>query len=202
MKATFNFITTASLICILLQTLQAQNAANEHQATFTVETDPTTFLLDGYALHLRMKPAKTSRVVIGAGTYSMKLPNAIVNLNSNNKHQEWDVRIKSAYSLYGEYYFKEAFSKFFAGVQAGIQNYSIRKNSEAMSSKYRTVMLMPMIGYTWLPFNFPLYIKPWVGVGYNAKIAGSTLVGISEYDMPRLMPFFTFHVGYKFGEGK
>jgi hypothetical protein len=37
-----------------------------------------------------------------------------------------------------------------------------------------------MIGYTWLPFNFPLYIKPWVGVGYNAKIAESTLAGISE----------------------
>jgi hypothetical protein len=202
MKTTLRFIATTFIVCFLLQTLPAQDFANEHQATFSIETDPATFLLSGYALHFRMKPAEISRLVIGAGTYSMKLPTPIVNLNTNNKNEGWDVRIKNAYSLYAEYYFKEAFSKFFAGVQAGIQNYSVTKTNEGVSSKYRTITFMPMIGYTWLPFNFPLYIKPWMGVGYNAKIAGTTLVGSNEYEVPRLMPFFTFHVGYKFGQEK
>jgi hypothetical protein len=201
MKAALNLLMTSLIVCIFLQTMQAQDLTKEGGAMFAIETDPTTFLLDGYALHLRVKPAETPRLVFGAGTYSMKLPRAIVNLNSNNRDDGWNIKIKSAYSLYGEYYFKQAFSKFFAGMQAGLQNYSVSNTKESQSSRYRTIMLMPMVGYVWLPFNFPLYVKPWLGVGYNAKVSGSTLVGTSEYEVPRLMPFLTFHIGYKFGKG-
>jgi hypothetical protein len=199
MKATFKLISTAFIVCIFPHAVQAQDIFSKHQTTFSLETDPTTFLLDGYALHFRIKPAESSHLVIGAGTYSMKLPNVIVNLNPNDKGEGWNTRIKNAYSLYGEYYFKEAFSKFFAGLQAGVQNYRLSNNNESASSAYRTVMVMPMFGYVWQPFNFPLYVKPWLGVGYNSKISGSTVVGSSEYELSRLMPLLTFHIGYKFG---
>jgi hypothetical protein len=74
---------------------------------------------------------------VGAGTYAMDYPSFLVDMNSKNKSKGWDVRINSAYAVFGEYYFKEPNQKWFAGLQAGVQNYKISNDrTEGEESNY------------------------------------------------------------------
>ena len=203
MTTTVKMISLAILTVIGLATteVKAQDTATENRTTFSIETDPSTFAFKGYAFHIRLKPKNSKHLVIGAGTYALDMPNIMVDMNENNKDKGWNVRINSAYSLFGEYYFKEANAKWYVGLQAGIQNFkNTNDNIASKESKYSNVILMPSIGYNWQPFKFPMYLKPWFGVGYTSKISGSNSIDNLEYNISPLLPFVTLHVGYTFNK--
>jgi hypothetical protein len=183
------------LLCWSALTVTAQS-----KTKFSIETDPSTFALKGYAIHIRIQPASCKRFLIGAGSYGLTLPDKMVDLNKNNRSEGWDVKIKSAYALYGEYYFKEANRGWFVGEQVGLQNFKISNDQEqsAVAADFRNLLLLTYIGYSWHPYKGRFYIKPWAGLGYTNKITGSTTVGTKVYDVAPLFPFVTFHVGYTF----
>jgi hypothetical protein len=123
----------------------------------------------------------------------------MVDMNSDNKDKGWNVRINSAFSVFGEYYFKEANKKWFAGMQVGIQNYKNSiKNVSGLDTKYSNLLIMPSIGYNWQPFSIPLNLKPWFGLGYTSKISGKNTINNLEYKITPLVPFVTLHLGYTF----
>ncbi|KAF0138937.1 MAG: hypothetical protein FD122_3610 [Stygiobacter sp.] len=187
-------IAVLTIFSIATSGLKAQD-----KTTFSIETDPSTFVFKGYALHLRIKPENSKQLVIGVGTYAIDLPSLMVDINPKNKEKGWDVRINSAYSFFGEYYFEEANHKWFVGLQAGVQNYkNSNSNIPNKETKYSNLLLMPSIGYNWQPFEFPLYFKPWFGLGYTTKISGSNTIANLEYDISPLIPFVTLHIGYTF----
>jgi outer membrane protein W len=175
--------------------LVAQDKAVENKTTFSFETDPSTFLFKGYAFHIRIKPKNSQHLVIGAGVYALDLPSFLVNLNAENKNKGWNVRINTAASLFGEYYFKEANNKWFVGLQTGVQNYKNTQDESAnKENKYRNLLIMPSLGYNWHPFKNGLYVKPWIGLGYTTKISGDN----SSYKISPITSFVTVHVGYTF----
>lgn len=203
MTTTIKMISLAILTVINLASLEvnAQDTAAENKTTFSIETDPSTFAFKGYAFHIRIKPGNSKRLVIGAGTYALSMPGIMVDMNKDNKDKGWNVRIKSAYSLFGEYYFKEANNKWFVGLQAGVQNFRNTNNNIAgKESKYGNLILMPSIGYNWQPLKFPMYVKPWFGVGYTSNFSGNGSIDNFKYDISPLIPFVTLHVGYTFNK--
>lgn len=192
------FIVLAGILGLFTGAVQAQESA-QSQTTFSIETDPSTFLFKGYALHIRIKPKNSQHWVVGAGAYALDMPSLMVNLNADNKDRGWNVRINSAYGLFGEYYLKEANCGWFVGLQTSIQNYKISNDNLAgASSRYHNLLLMPSVGYNWHPFRSPLYLKPWAGVGYTTKLSGENRVGDRTYHIAPLVPFVTMHVGYSF----
>jgi hypothetical protein len=201
MKTTFKTISLAVLIILGLNEtkLIAQENLIENKTTFSIETDPSTFLFKGYAIHIRIKPKNYEHLLLGAGTYALDLPGFLVNLNKVNKEKEWNVRINNAVSLFGEYYFKDANQKWFVGLQIGIQNYKITNDHiENLESKYSNLLTMPSIGYNWQPFKNRFYIKPWLGIGYTTKITGNNSINTMTYNISPLTNFVTIHVGYTF----
>jgi hypothetical protein len=197
MKFHIQIITVAFLFSVLSI---FKTSAQERTTLFAVEIDPTTYMLKGYSLHLRIKPAGCDKWMIGAGTYGLNLPDMLVNLNPKNKNEGWDVRINSAYALYGEYYFKEANQRWFIGEQVGVQNFKISNDTESSAdqAKFRNILLMTYFGYSWHPGNGDFYIKPWAGLGYTHKVLGYTTVGNLYYDVAPIFPFVTLHLGYNF----
>jgi hypothetical protein len=199
---TMNKTITIVLLAILsfsVTELSAQSETNGNKTSFSIETDPSTFAFGGYAFHFRIKPANSKHLLIGAGTYAMDYPDFLIGMNPENKDKGWNVRIAGAYSAFGEYYFKEANNKWFVGLQAGIQNYKISNDSfPDTQSTYSNLLIMPSIGYTWHPFKFPLYLKPWMGIGYTTKVSGNNSVSGMEYNIAPLVPFVTLHLGYTF----
>ena len=201
MTTTFKRISLAMLTIIGLTSteLKAQEKPTESKTIISIETDPSTFVFKGYAFHIRIKPKSSSHLVIGAGTYALDLPDLMVNMNKDNKDKGWNVRINSAFSLFGEYYFREANKKWFAGLQAGVQNYkNTYDNIANKKSKYSNLLIMPSVGYNWQPFKFPMYVKPWFGLGYTSKISGSSSIDNMRYDISPFVPFVTLHIGYMF----
>lgn len=201
MKTQFKYLLLISF-CMWVtsnSSLKAQLKSKDKKASISIETDPSTFAFGGYAFHFRFKPESSPRLVLGAGTYALDLPDIMVNMNPYNKNKGWNARINSAYSLFGEYYFKEANSQWFIGLQTGIQNY---KNSNTLTenkiSKYCNFLLMPSLGYNWQPFSYPFYLKPWAGLGYTSKISGDNSIDELTYKIAPLIPFVTLHVGYTF----
>lgn len=196
-KITRTALAVLTIFSIVTTELKAQDKTMEDKTTFSIETDPSTFAFKGYAFHIRIKPKNSKHLVIGAGTYALDLPSILVDMNANNKDKGWNVRINGAYSLFGEYYFKEANSKWYVGLQAGIQNYkNSNDNISTKESKYSNLLLMPFIGYNWQPFKFPLYFKPWFGLGYTSKVSGSNSIDNLDYNISPLIPFVTLHLGY------
>lgn len=191
-------VAASVLLCGLTSNVSlAQDTNTENKTTISIETDPSTFAFKGYAVHVRVKPKHSKHLVIGAGTYALDFPDFMVDMNKENKSKGWKVRIQSAYSIFSEYYFREAKKKWFIGLQAGVQNY--KNSNDSISGKkteYSNLLVMPSIGYNWYPFKFPLYIKPWLGMGYTTKIYGSNTMDTKTYTISPVVPFLTFHVGY------
>ena len=171
----------------------------DYSSRLSVEIDPVAYLYKGYSFHLRYQPMFSERFLIGAGTYAMDLPETFVDFNSLNRDRGWDVRIRSAYFLYGEFYPNEANHRWFIGEQIGFQRFMVSNNTEAKgSARFNNLLLLTYIGYSWHPYKGSFYIKPWVGLGYTAKVDGLNTVGSMTYDVSPLYGFFTFHVGYTF----
>lgn len=199
-KIAFALLATASMLTSPLISQENGNQ-NESKTTISIETDPSTFLFGGYAFHFRIKPKKSNHLTIGAGTYGLNLPAVMVDMNADNHAKGWNVRINSAYSLFGEYYFTEANKKWFVGMQLGVQNYKNNNDQFAsIESKYRNLLIMPSIGYNFRPFKIPLYIKPWMGIGYTSKLSGDNQINNLTYTISPLVPFVTLHVGYTFND--
>lgn len=194
-KFKISTIVLLSIISTSSAKLFAQEKETDNKTTFSIETDPSTFLFSGYALHIRIKPKNSEHIVVGAGVYALDMPDFLVNLNADNKDKGWNVRINSAVSLFGEYYFKEANKKWFMGVQTGVQNYkNTNDNFPDIEKKYSNLLIMPSFGYNWYPFKKGLYVKPWLGLGYTTKISGDN----STYKISPITSFLTLHVGYTF----
>lgn len=186
-----------ALFCLALN-LTAQESDSE-RTKVALETDPATFVFHGYAAHIRVKPRSIKHWMFGAGIYGLDLPSPMVNINGDNRDKGWNVRITSAFGLFGEYYFGTAGNKWFLGLQTSLQNYKIANDHlHGQESKYKNMLLMPSVGYVWQPFKMPIYIKPWAGIGYTSQVSGSSKIENHRYHISKILPFATLHIGYQF----
>jgi len=188
------------LIAIMLMMVMSNFVSAQEKETnktrYSIEIDPATFAFSGYGVHLRVQPKNSEHLIVGLGAYAMDFPSVLVDLNSKNKDQGWDVRLNQGYGLFGEYYFSEANKKWFAGAQLAFQEYKIEKDFFDGDAKYSNVLLMGLGGYTLQPFDFPLYFKFWGGLGYTGKISGENFIGDAEYDISPILMFGALHIGY------
>lgn len=167
--------------------------------TYSVETDPATFAFNGYALHARVTPTGWDQWVVGVGIYSMDFPDLFIDMDAENKNMNWDVRLDRGLGLFAEHYFNSGNTGWYIGGQIALQRYKI-KNSIISdgSSSYTNLLIMPAVGYRWFPMDNGIYIQPWMGVGYTSKISGSNRLSGMEYHISKIIPFATFHIGYRF----
>jgi len=170
----------------------------EKKAKFSIEIDPVTFVFKGFSVHLRIQPKYSDHLLLGAGVYAMDMPSVLVDLNKNNKDKGWNVRLNQGYGLFGEYHFTKVNKKWFAGGQTSIQEYIIKNDLVPGSSKFTNVLVMGYAGYTFQPFKFKLYFKPWAGIGYTSLISGDNMIGEATYDISPISMFATLHIGYTF----
>jgi hypothetical protein len=173
--------------------------SQDYGSRLSIEIDPATFLSSGYSFHVRYQPMFSERLLIGGGTYALDLPNLFVNVVEQNQDEGWNVRIKSAYLIYAEFFPLKANHGWFIGEQIGFQNFKVSSAKEVPgSARFSNILLMTYGGYSWHPYKGSFYIKPWVGLGYTARVDGTNKVGNLTYDISPLFPFVTFHVGYTF----
>lgn len=189
---------TIMLASLIVMSTLAANAQNKPISTtrISLEIDPATFVFKGYSFHVRMQPKSCDHLLIGAGTYAMDMPSVIVNFNKENRNKGWKVRLNQGYGLFLEQHFNEVNKKWFVGGQASFQEFKIENDRTIGSEKLSNLLFMGYAGYTFQPFNFNLYIKPWAGIGYSSKISGSNQLGDLDYHLSPITMFATLHIGY------
>jgi len=198
MKTKKIFIAIALVTITFFNAAAQQTETSERKTRFSLEIDPATFVFGGYSAHIRIQPANCDHLLFGLGAYAMDMPSLLVDLNSNNKNEGWDVRINQGYGLFVEHHFSEVNKKWFVGAQASFQEYKIEKDGIQGSEKFSNILAMGYAGYTFKPFDFNFYIKPWAGIGYTSKISGENTLAGNEYDISPITMFVTVHLGYTF----
>ena len=187
---------------IFLLFISIANAGAQSKSQWSIETDPSTFVFNGYAVHLRFQPANLERWLFGIGTYSMDLPDLMVDMNPNNKAKGWELRIDQGLGFFTEYYFKSGNQGFFVGEQLGLQRFKLKKAEQVnQQTRYTNLLFMSYGGYSWHPLkkSIPgLYLKPWGGVGLTTNIEGEARIAEESYEIASLIPFVTLHIGYSF----
>ena len=171
----------------------------DYASRLSIEVDPVAYLMKGYSLHVRYQPMFSDRFLIGLGAYAMDLPEYFLNANATNRDKGWEVRIRNAYLLYGEFYPRRANYGWFIGEQIGFQGFRASNNREVQgSTTFNNVLLMTYIGYSWHPYKGSFYLKPWVGAGFTQKIDGTNRIGSLKYEVGPWIPFAALHIGYTF----
>lgn len=192
----FSFLIEMMLFGLLLF---APIGAAAAEPRFSLETDPATFLLDGYSLHFRFTlPDIAPNWVFGAGIYRMELPDPLRKTVITNADRDLEITLTQGYGLFVEYYLRPDRQGWFLGGQVGITRFELHNPSLGPDADYTTLLIMPRIGYRWLPFQNGFYILPWAGIGYTPLLSGETAIGERTYHRSGILPFFTLHLGYQF----
>lgn len=164
-----------------------------------VEVDPSTFAFHGYSGHVRVSPGVLPRWTFGAGVYGLDLPRLLVDLDSANRGEGWEVRIRLGGAVFVDRFFDPGREGVFLGAELGLQRYRLGNPRLGIDSAgFTTLLLMPRAGYLWRPFRAGFYVMPWVGAGVAAKVSGETAVGAGSYHVPPVPIFATLHVGWQF----
>ncbi len=166
---------------------------------YALETDPATFLWNGYAAHLRVAPAATPHWVFGLGAYALDLPDPMVAMTDANKDQGWAVRLRQGVGLFSEYYLATDQQGWFVGGQLAHQEYRLRNDDYGSDQvTYAAMLLMAHAGYRWYPAGEHFYIQPWAGAGMSRKVSGDNSLQDKTYKVAPLLSFMTVHMGYRF----
>lgn len=185
-------------ICMFAALIMTSVASAQKPARFSIETDPATFLWNGYAVHLRVNPPSMKHWTIGAGLYALEFPDFMVDMDKSNKDKGWNMELQQGLGLFSEYYFHGGKRGWFTGMQIGNQKYRISNNQQTGHRDLRNLLLMFHGGYRWYPTNGRIYIQPWFGIGHQARQSGGTRLGALQYHSDDTISFATVHIGYTF----
>lgn len=164
----------------------------------TIETDPSTFVLRGFAAHARVQP-EGSHFAFGVGVYALDYPSLLVDLNGANRGGGWNVRLTVGAGVFADYYFERAPRAWFVGVQLAMQRFRYTNDAApAQDATATNATFMPRVGYLWRPFDAGFYLMPWAGVGGTAQIAGTRGIAGREYNLFPVVAFATVHIGWQF----
>lgn len=175
-------------------------AAPSHaRSGWAVETDPATFILDGYSLHGRYSPESRPQWRVGVGVYSLEFPEALIDIASANRDEGWELDLERGIGFFAERYFNETNTGWFTGLQVADHQFELANPDLAPgdTERYGNVLVMPYGGYLY-DFSPSVYVQAWAGAGYTSKIRGSNTLAGAEYDIPPVFTFAALHLGYRF----
>jgi hypothetical protein len=177
---------------------EAPRATAAKSPRLFLETDPATFVFEGFAAHARLHVDGFDRWTLGVGAYALNLPSLLVELDPANRDEGWSSRITAAGSLFVDRFFRNDAEGAFVGVQLGLQRFRVTRKGSAGEAGFTNLIAMPRVGYVWRPFDAGFYVMPWVGLGATARIEGDLDVGGESYHLLPVIAFATVHTGWSF----
>jgi hypothetical protein len=166
-------------------------------ARVDIEIDPATYAFKGDSLHIKFTQEGAPQWRWGLGTYSLEMPDALVDVNSKNKQQDWTVDIDRAYGVFAEYYLDASQTGWFVGGQVSQQTFTV-ENPLVSKTEFSNGLLMLNAGYKWPLKNTAFYLLPWAGVGYTKTIDKNNARAASGFDVDPVTAFMSVHLGYAF----
>jgi hypothetical protein len=194
----FSLLKRFSLTALIPLFISAQQLSAQPSNQISVEIDPVPYFNNGFALHTKLKLSNSDHFVIGMSIYAMNMPDAFIDANPKNKGNSWNVRLTSGYGFFGEYFFNKVNTKWFIGTLVNQINFQIENEAFNKKKSFATLAFVAYTGYSWSPFDFNMYFKFALGVGYTLKISGQNTIENRTYDINPLIILPAMHIGYTF----
>ena len=185
---------TASLLFFHFSLL----AQVESRRQFAVEVDPAPYILGGYSVSLKYSPKKMPKTAFMASVYRSNFPDGM--LTGENKSKGWtDMKIKTSYALFAEFYLNEGRKGFYFGPSVFLYNRNITLAQTRTSTSFQTIYPNLRAGYIWYPFKKQsFYLNPWLNIGSEIGLDNKNRVGETEYTPNRFNYIVALHLGYSF----
>jgi hypothetical protein len=203
----------AGFFALAVVPLHAQADSGRGRGAVVIETDPLAIILGGGSVHGGYSfPSR--RISLGISAVAgLNLPAFVINADERNAGVPWQAKINQGAGLWVHYHLSPEANHWFAGLQLFTQELNLsRDDFPGEIDRTNLAMVALQFGYRWSPFHRSesflnrLYIRPWVGAGYQWKIRGtfepgevtySTAIAGAEYHVAGFMPFASVHIGFK-----
>lgn len=149
------------------------------------EIDPIAYALSGYSLHVGVG-YRGFRLDLGA--FAMDVPRFI----HGNSHFDYAAH---GFGLKLQYFFSGAPRGLFAGIDTNVGHGLIQRRGTDLALRESQFSVGANVGYR-IPIVGPLYVTPWVGVGYEF-LADDVMLGERAFESSPLVPFAAIHIGYR-----
>lgn len=172
----------------------------EQETKYFFETDPGSFVLDGYSLNVFMSPKEYPDYRVGMALFSFEFPDFIVDSNSKNANKNWLLKTQIGTDLYFDRTFiRRKSGEWIIGLIAVFfNNHLSNESSPTERRQFQQLSLGLRSGFIWYPLNGGFYLNPWFAVTRNWKLGGENAINGNQYFIQKYSPFGSVHVGYKF----
>ncbi len=188
------------IFAALLSLTHMMAATTSNAQSFAVETDPTTFAFEGYAVHARMRLAdsgEASKWNVGIGAYSLKFPTIFRDIAISNPNHITKLQLQNAEGIFIDRRFGSELDRgLFAGIQIAQHDYRISQNGR--HADYSATLIMPRIGYELPIGETGWYVMPWAGIGYLDPDKSIVTLENDRFKTNNWLPFATLHIGKRF----
>jgi hypothetical protein len=166
----------------------------------SLDTDPTTFLFDGFSGWAMAKPPGLHHLRVGLGGFGLAFPSFLVLRLNRSGEDGWALRVRAVMGFVG--YQAGDRKGFYLGAYAGYLE-SRHTRSDVMGTADRhNVTVLPCVGYQWFPFSAGVlqgaYLQPWAGATIWIPVGGTAALGAHTFKDPYVIPIAAAHVGYEF----
>jgi hypothetical protein len=189
------FITTLLLLVQLSVYAQTENSA-----TFSIEVDPAAYMLKGYSVSFKYGPKKMPRALFMASVYRSNFPDGM--MKNVNKINGWkDMKIKTSYAVFAEFYSNEKRSGFFYGPTLFLYHKNVSYGEENKSTDFKTIYPGLRAGFSWYPIkkcNF--YLSPWLSAGSEINLDNRNTINGNSFEPNRFNYIIAIHLGYQFSK--
>jgi len=191
----------SALLVVLFQASHADaeppNPASS-ETRLMLETDPATFVLDGFAVHSRLEHPRARGWSLGLGLYSLEYPSLLVELDPENRDEGWRARMRIGYGAFLDRHFGTRRSSPFVGVQLAVQRFELARDKTTAPKDLAVGLAMARLGYRWFPTDAEFYVMPWAGAGVSVALSEPVEIDNETYNVRPLTLFATAHVGWRF----
>lgn len=165
--------------------------------TLHAEIDPLPFALGGYGIQIGLAHKALPGWRFGLGNFSLEVPDASSQLNSDNKG--FHLKVRRSHALYALRFFSTDRRGWCVGGSARYLRLEYtHDDSPGAKARLAEVSVEAIGGYKWHPFKAGFYVMPWLAIALPLYATADPVVGDSEYNPDPLSVFATANLGWQF----
>ena len=187
------------LLLLLSYTVNAENGVtgNNSKNYVSLELDPAPFILGGYSFSLKYSPKQMKHVTFMGSVYSSNFPDKMMS-KSNYEKGFRDLKIKTSYAFFADYFFKENRTGLHFGPSVFYYSKSVKNNSTDDLTNFKSIYPNIRLGYVYKPFrNSGFYLNPWLNFGKEIVSSGKNKINNKEFLNEKFSYIIAIHFGYQ-----
>lgn len=185
-----------SLVFVAALLTAGTSSAEEESLTLHAELDPLPFIQGGYGIQIGFAHAALPGWRFGLGNFSLDVPDAAVQLNSDN--DGFHIRVRNSRALYGLHFFSGLKGWCVGGSLRMLRQQFTHDDAAGESRSVREFSAEAIGGYKWHPLDSRFYLMPWAALAKTLHSESSVELAGKSFQPDFVQLFATMNIGVQF----